>query len=120
MRPTIQVILAGVLPLTANGMLELRKEPPFKILTPGWAAVATVDLERDVPHIRRVFDHMAAHPTETTPVILGVKASKFITGNAHCIGREPIHRGWRYTLALARYEWSRLLRLGDVRKRLVA
>ena len=41
MRSDIQIVLAGVLPLTANGSLELRKEPPFRVLTPGWAAVAT-------------------------------------------------------------------------------
>lgn len=119
MRQTIQVILGGVLPLTANGSLQLRKEPPFKVLTPGWAAFAYVDLERDVPHIRRVFDLMAAHPRESSPVIIGSNG-RWITGDAHCLGVEHIHRGRRYTLALAKYHWSTPCRLGDVRQRRAA
>ena len=116
MAGTIQIILCGILPLTANGSLELHKEPPFRILTPGWAALATLDLERDVPHIQRVLDFMAAHPVESSPVIIGQK-SRWITGDAYCLLREPIHRGWRYTFALARYDWSTPCRLGDVRRR---
>lgn len=119
MRSTIQVIIGGVLPLTANGTLELRKEPPFRILTPGWAAITTICLERDVPHIQRVLDFMAGHPRETSPVIVGARG-RWITGEAHCVDRSPIHRGWRYTFALARYDWSKPCRLGDFRRRLAA
>jgi hypothetical protein len=113
---TIQVIIAGVLPLTANGSLDLRKEPPFRVLTPGWAAIAELDLERDVPHIQRVLDFMAASPGEASPVIIGSKG-RWITGDAHCLGVEHAHRGRRYTLALAKYHWSTPCRLSDVARR---
>jgi hypothetical protein len=115
----VQIIIGGVLPLTAKGSLDLLKEPPFRVLTPGWAALATVDLERDVPRIQRVLDFMAAHPSEASPVIVGQRG-RWITGEASCMLREPIHRGHRYTFALARYHWSRPCRLGDVRRRLAA
>ena len=120
MAGTIQVIIAGILPLTANGSLELRKEPPFRVLTPGWAALATVDLERDVPHVQRVLDFMVAYPLESSPVIIGHR-EHWITGDAYCLFRESIHRGWRYMLALARYDWSTPCRLSDgVRRRKAA
>jgi hypothetical protein len=112
----IQVVIASVLPLTANGSLELRKGPPFKVLTPGWAAIATLDLERNIPHIQRVLDFMAAHPEHDSPIIIGHRG-RWITGDARCVMVEPIHRGHRYTFALARYHWSTPCRLGDVRRR---
>lgn len=113
MPSTIQIVIAGILPLTANGMLELRKEPPFKVLKPGWAALATLDLERDVPRVQAVLDHMIAHPREKTPVIIGHRG-RWITGETYALFREPIWRGWRYTLALARYDWSTPCRLSDI------
>lgn len=119
MAGTIQIIIAGVLPLTANGSLELRKEPPFRVLTPGWAAIATIDLERDVPHIQRVLDFMVANPREQSPVIIGHRG-RWITGDAYCISRETIHRGWSYTLGLARYHWSTPCRLGFVDRKFAA
>lgn len=113
---TIQVILAGILPLTANGSLELRKEPPFRVLTPGWAAVATVDLERDVPRVRAVFNLMARHPNESVPMIVGYRG-RWIIGDAFCVDRSLIHRGQKYTLAFARFDWSTPCRLSDVARR---
>jgi hypothetical protein len=111
---TIQLIVLGIMPLTANGRLELLKEPPFRVLTPGWAALATVDVERDIPHITDVFDLMAAYPREHSPIIAG-ETGRWITGEMYCIGREAIRRGVRYKLAAARYAWSHPCRLGDVR-----
>ena len=72
-----------------------------------------------MPHIQQVLDFAAAHPRETSPMIVGYNG-RWITGEFHCLGREPIHRGQRYTFAAARYSWSTPCRLGDVRRRRAA
>lgn len=44
------------LPLQAEGQLDLPKQPPFDVLTPGWAAVVVVQFGEGDPNVVRLFD----------------------------------------------------------------
>ena len=55
-RDVIELLIKGKLAIEAEGQLELPKQPPFDVLTPGWAVKATVQLGDGDPNLVRLFD----------------------------------------------------------------
>ena len=52
----IELLIKGKLAIEAEGQLDLPKQPPFDVLTPGWAAKAIVQLGDGDPNLIKVFD----------------------------------------------------------------
>ena len=44
------------LPLETEGQLDLPKQPPFEVLTPGWAVTLTAQFGVGDPNVIRIFD----------------------------------------------------------------
>jgi hypothetical protein len=108
----IELLIEGRLGIVADGQVELPKEPPFAVLTPGPAAIVHLELAAESPNCIRLFDHLY-HTGQDVDVVVHDGKGMWIRAAMQCVALER-HAGIQVTRA-----WSEPLRSAALKGRCV-